>query len=116
MTEGNSNRAAFPLGVVFLHMDASMLTLVGFHAHRVMALNHASIGADIHNLCFGISSDYRSARSDVTSAVQFVPARGWKFPQVDVFINHGRFKKRAFRDFHRRGRAESGEALGPQNR
>ena len=85
MAEGDRDRKTLSLLMIFFLVDPSMLSRRHVQCQAVRAVNHNPVGADVYPILFWIARNHQIVGADITSTVQFVPARHRKLEHVDVF-------------------------------
>src|SRR5207244_11212254 len=70
-----------------LSMKTAMFSRRYVKRQGILGLKHDAISAGVYPALFRILGDHEIVGTDVTSAVQFVPARNRKRFQVDIFLD-----------------------------
>ncbi len=67
-------------------------------AHRVLVMNHYSVGTVVHPAFIRIAGDIDASGSDITPAIKFMPSRRRKFQQIDLFVSENILEQRTLFD------------------
>ena len=70
--------------VIFFFVDPAVLARRHMEPDAIRPMDHDPVRADVYPSFLRISADHQIIRTDVTTAVQFVPARHREIEQVDV--------------------------------
>jgi len=87
MAKGHHDGTRLAHVEIFLSMKTAMFSRRYVKRQGILGLKHDAISAGVHPTLFRILGDYEIVGTDVTSAVQFVPARNRKRFQVDIFLD-----------------------------
>src|SRR4051812_14891997 len=84
MAEGDSDGQRFSILMVFVTMDAAMLTWRHVQTEMIATMDHDAIGSDIDPIFFRVARYDEVVCANVSSTIKLMPARHGKFKYVDV--------------------------------